>query len=210
MSPKNKSERGYKNRPVNTREIPQRFLIVCEGEKTEPNYFRNFRVPKEVIDIDIRGAAYNTVSLVNKTIKIKEKENDYDQVWCVFDKDDFPPQNFDQAIKLAKQHDIQVAYSNEAFEIWYILHFCYRDTAMSRQDYQNALTEQLKNAGLLNQKEQYKKNRDDMYEKLKALQPTAIKNAIKLLNQYSPANPAYDNPSTTVHLLVEQLNRFIR
>lgn len=29
-------------------------------------------------------------------------------------------------------------------------------------------------------------------------------------NHYIPARPAHDNPSTTVHLLVEQLNRFCR
>lgn len=80
---------------------------------------------------------------------------------------------------------------------------------MSRQEYQNALTEQLKNAGLIKKKEQYQKNTVDMYEKLEKFQPTAIKNAKKLLAQYSPPDPAYDNPSTTVYLLVEQLNKFI-
>jgi leucyl-tRNA synthetase len=34
--------------------------------------------------------------------------------------------------------------------------------------------------------------------------------AERLLAQYSPPNPAADNPSTTVHKLVEQLNRFAR
>lgn len=176
-------------------------------KKTEPNYFKSFRVPKEVMDI--RGVAHNTVSLVKKTIKIQKEENDYDQVWCVFDKDDFPAENFEQAIELAKQHNIKVAYSNEAFEIWYILHFCYRDTPMSRQEYQNALTKQLKNAGLMNNKEKYQKNSVDMYEKLENLQATAIRNAKKLLEEYSYPNPAYDNPSTTIHLLVEELNKFI-
>jgi hypothetical protein len=49
-----------------------------------------------------------------------------------------------------------------------------------------------------------------MYEQLLAKQPTAVKNARKLLTQYTPPNPEKDNPSTTVHLLVEELNRFIQ
>jgi hypothetical protein len=45
----------------------RRFLIVCEGEKTEPNYFRTFPENPEVYDaIDIYGTGYNTVSLVNE------------------------------------------------------------------------------------------------------------------------------------------------
>jgi len=31
--------------------VRQRFLIVCEGEKTEPGYFRSFQVPGVVVDI---------------------------------------------------------------------------------------------------------------------------------------------------------------
>jgi hypothetical protein len=33
-----------------------RFLIVCEGEKTEPNYFKLFRkIPKCTLPLDIMG-----------------------------------------------------------------------------------------------------------------------------------------------------------
>ena len=49
-----------------------------------------------------------------------------------------------------------------------------------------------------------------MYDDLIDKQNTAIKNAENLLKQYNPQNPAKDNPSTTVHLLVKELNRFIR
>ena len=43
---------GYTKRSVGTRETVQRFLVVCEGEKTEPNYFRSFRVPKNVVTFE--------------------------------------------------------------------------------------------------------------------------------------------------------------
>jgi hypothetical protein len=39
-------------------------------------------------------------------------------------------------------------------------------------------------------------------------QPKALTNAQRLLAQYDPPNPAADDPSTTVHELVEQLIRF--
>ncbi len=56
--------RGYSDRKIETRELIERFLIVCEGEKTEPNYFNAFRVPKDVIDV--RGLRFNPSKLVEK------------------------------------------------------------------------------------------------------------------------------------------------
>lgn len=56
----------------------------------------------------------------------------------------------------------------------------------------------------------YEKNSQTIYEDLEINQFQAIKNAEKLSEQYNPPNPVNDNPSTTVHLLVQQLNRFVR
>ena len=83
-----------------------------------------------------------------------------------------------------------------------LLHFNYYDTAISRSDYITKLSE------LLGRR--YKKNSETIYEEIERRQNDAIRNAQKLLEQYSPPNPAQDNPSTTVHLLVEQLDRFVR
>jgi RloB-like protein len=69
---------------------------------------------------------------------------------------------------------------------------------MPRSDYATKLRE------LLGQK--YLKNDPKMYQKLVENQPIAIKNAKKLLVSYDRANPEQDNPSTTVHLLVQALN----
>lgn len=205
-----KTSRGYQNRnqTVNSRNPIERFLIVCEGEKTEPNYFLSFRVPREVIDV--RGIGENTISLVKAAIKIRDKNKDYDRVWCVFDRDSFPIERFNEAIDFAKRQNIQVAYSNEAFEIWYLLHFDYRDTAMSRSEYEATLTERLRKSGFISGNQKYKKNNETMYEDLYPFQKQAIKRAEKLLEQYQPIDPAKNNPSTTVHLLVKALNQFIR
>jgi len=147
-----KHRRGYFPRNVDTREVRERFLIVCEGEKTEPNYFLSFRVPGKVIEV--RGYGCNTIFLVERAIDLSQQE-EYNQVWCVFDRDSFPAQDFNEAFSLAKRNRIQIAYSNEAFELWYLLHFNYYDTAMSRNDYCTKLS------ALLGRK--YEKNQDDMY-----------------------------------------------
>ncbi|TWJ56183.1 hypothetical protein CHCC5023_1520 [Bacillus paralicheniformis] len=47
-----------------------------------------------------------------------------------------------------------------------------------------------------------------MYNLLKSKQSTAIKNAKRLLESYTSQNPENNKPSTTVHLLVEELNKF--
>ena len=200
MAKKNKNQKGYSSRKVNTREVRQRFLIVCEGEKTEPNYFRSFRVPKNVIEIDIKGLGQNPSKLVNSAKKLNEKE-DYDQVWCVFDRDAWTKEDFNNAIKNAEDWEFQVAYSNEAFKLWYVLHFEFLSSGIPRSDYIKKLK------SLLGHK--YQKNSDTIYEELFDKEPTAIKNAITLLKQYNPHNPVDDNPSTTVHLLVQELNKFI-
>ena len=185
-------------RRKNFKQTRKNFLIVCEGEKTEPHYFSKFRVPKNVYDVIGIGA--NTESLVKKAIELKNNGMiSYDLVWCVFDRDSFPAQNFNNAFVLAKRNNINVAYSNEAFEIWYLLHFHFHDAATSRAQYKTMLTERLGFS--------YKKNDPFMYDHLQTLQETAIQNAINLLNSYANHSPANDNPSTSVHILVGELNK---
>lgn len=195
----------YYNRKVKSRRW---FLIVCEGEKTEPNYFKSFPVDTKVIKLDIKGEGKNTKSLVKKAIELKDtaESDENDRFWCVFDRDRNPKNpndvpNFNEAITLAIKNGIDVAYSNDAFELWYLLHFHFYNTGISRQDYQNMLTKLLGH--------EYQKNSQTIYEELKDKQQNAIKHAKRLLQEYDRPNPETNNPSTTVHLLVEELNSFI-
>lgn len=194
-----KGKQGYKPRDVNTREERQRFLIVCEGSETEPNYFRGFRV--KVLEIDVKGLGLNPSQLVTKADVLRQ-EKEYDQVWCVFDRDSWTIDDFNGAISKAHARGIKVAYTNEAFELWYLLHFNYHDTGIRREAYKAKLTIHLGTP--------YGKNDRAMYTRLQTRTSTAVNNAKRLLAQYEPPNPAEDNPSTTVHLLVEQLLRFSR
>lgn len=195
---KAKSRSGYSPRKVNNREIRKVFLIVCEGTQTEPNYFRSFRVPKEVIEI--KGIGKSPRQIIEEADSMNQN-GDYDRVWCVFDRDSWTPAEFKQAIDLGKNKGFAIAYSNEAFELWYLLHFQFVNTGISRQQYKKKLDSLLGDS--------YQKNSGNMYEKLQKNQATAIKNAEKLLKEYDVIDPTNNNPSTTVHLLVQELNQYI-
>ncbi|MGL4820333.1 MAG: RloB family protein [Bacilli bacterium] len=191
--PRNKD--SYKRRE-NVKPVKPLILIVCEGKKTEPNYFKSF----ELAEVRVIGLGANTVSLVTKAIELKA-DGEYDQVWCVFDRDSFKTGQFYRAIMLAEQNGMQTAYSNEAFELWYVLHFDYLDTAITRVEYQKRLTR------LLGKK--YQKNDTEMYDLLLHHRENALKNAKNLMRKYeSGSNPEHNKPSTTVHLLVEELLKF--
>jgi hypothetical protein len=180
----------------------RRFLIVCEGEKTEPNYFKKFPDNPEVYDrIDIRGIGYNTVSLIKEAVRLKaeaqKRKEPYIEVWCVFDKDDFSTNQFVNAIILAGKNQIKCAYSIEAFELWYMLHFNFFDAALSRDQYKGKLTEALGKS--------YKKNDEEMYKVLQKRQETAIQNARRLYIRQYDRPLGEQNPVTTVFRLVERL-----
>lgn len=189
---KSNDRRVFRVEPIQT------FLIVCEGKRTEPNYLRAFRVPKQV-QVLVIGEGYNTISLVERAVELAA-ERDYDQVWCVFDRDDCSADSFNSAIKMAKSHGFRVAYSNEAFELWYLLHFHFFNTGIGRADYIKRLERELGR--------EYRKNDKRMYVDLLPRQPEAIRNAINLLAGYEKLNPAQNNPSTTVHLLVGELKKY--
>jgi hypothetical protein len=186
------------------RRATRRVLVLCEDSKTAPFYFKKFPVDAEDVSIEVVGAGINTDSLVREAIRRKEQAGSLDQkyicIWCVFDRDSFPAQNFNKAFELARSNRINIAYANQCFELWYWLHFDFQQTAVSRNEYGTRLS------NLLGRK--YQKNDSTLYEELKTRQIEAIRNSKKLLSCYSPCNPERDDPSTTVHVLVEYLNQF--
>lgn len=189
-----------------TRAIKQSFLIVCEGTCTEPDYFKAFRMTAATVKAV--GQAMNTTSLVAKAISIRDndqkKKRNYDQCWVVFDKDDFPADDFNNAIRLAEKNGFRVAYSNQAFEYWFLLHFNLYKGALSRNSYAGMLSKLMGT--------NYSKSEGFgaiMYNRLLHLQPQAIKNASRVLSEISHGNPAKEESSTTVHLLVSELNKYL-
>ncbi len=186
----------------------QSFLIICEGKETERRYFESFRANKKIEDFRVEGIGANTLYVVQKTIEFrdsleKKRGEKFDQVWCVFDRNDFPAQDFNAALQLAMREGIQVAYTNEAFELWYLLHFDYHTSAYSRTQYKDKLTERFG--------KRYEKNAADTYEILQRRgdETQAMRFADKLLKEHiknnARINPENDNPSTMVHCLVREL-----
>ena len=192
-----------RRRKTGPRRVPRpSILIVCEGEKTEPNYFNSFRLT----NIYVQRTGRNTVSLVEEAIRIQydatKHDEVYEQVWVVFDKDDFSKQQFNSAVSKAHSHDICTAYSNESFELWYLLHFQYFDTAINRRQYIQKLNIQLS-------PNKYKKNMKNIYDLLIDKQRAAIRFARRLHRNNRDLTPVNSKPCTTVYLLVEELNKHI-
>ena len=59
-------------RPQNLRKIREKILIICEGERTEPNYFRGFvETFREVAEIKIEGLGRDPKKLVYEALNEK-------------------------------------------------------------------------------------------------------------------------------------------
>lgn len=214
---KKRLKRQERQRKMATRQPRQYFLIVCEGQKTEPLYFEALKkdLPKGVLEnvtVDIQGIGKNTVQLIREAIQISDERSkrlvrQYDQIWAVFDRDSFPPNHFNEAIDLAQnnQPEIHCAWSNEAFELWYLLHFNYIHTPISRKDYPKKLENRITQKTGKNFS--YTKNTSDMYNLLKSWgdQNQAITRAEKLEAQYQDEDFASHNPCTRVHHLIKAL-----
>ena len=131
-------------------DIHKRILIVGEGVNTEPSYFDKFRVPG--VKVVAKGLGEGTRKLVNDVEGVREDEErkqgvPFDEIWVAFDKDSF--KDFEQAIREANDKGYQVAYSNQAIEYWFILHFKdHQGSAMPRTEYAKALNELLKPYGI--------------------------------------------------------------
>jgi hypothetical protein len=197
-----------------TRELRAYFLIVCEGAKTEPNYFESF--PKMagnlVFDLKFEGGGISTTKVLEKALEIRDKSSQkFDRIWIVFDKDSFPEAHFNKAILDAEEEGIKSAWSNEAFELWYLLHFVYRNTGMSRDEYKKAIEVQVNTqikaktgkAGSFS----YKKNDTGMYKTLQDYgnETNAVNWAERLEKTYTGQKYAKYNPCTTVYKLVREL-----
>jgi hypothetical protein len=154
------------------------------------------------------GTGLNTIGLVERAIQLRTcAENDdlpYASIWCVFDRDSFPDPIYHRAFELAHAEGLRVAWANEAFELWYLLHFNFYDTALSRHSYPDKLAPLLGMA--------YNKSDTSMYTQLEPRQPTALRNARRLEKYWADLGvnrPERRNPSTGVHKLVEFLNELI-
>ena len=200
--------------PIN----PQRHLIITEGTKTEPLYFKaiekriNAKYHGQWVTIEILGSGEHTVELLERAARMADlNPSCYSHVWVVYDKDNFRADEFNNvaarcetlAAGGAKFHAI---WSNECFELWYILHFEYLQTPLSRGDYDAKLSSHLVVRG----RGKYEKNRDDMFVILEPNLTDAKNNAKKLEKLNAGKTPADSTPGTMVHQLISALEPFFR
>lgn len=129
----------------------------------------------------------------------------FDRVWVVFDKDDFT--DFNEAIKLAASYSFQSAWTNEAFELWYFLHFQYLDAGISRHDYIEKLQSEIRKHPEYENYE-YKKNDASVYKMLTTIgNEDLAKRYAERLRSFFEGDEDYKEhkPCTTVDLLVMEL-----
>lgn len=115
----------------------KRYLIVCEGTKTEPYYLRDLLDDLRIRPQVVRIAPNEGVSpdrVVAHAVALYEEDaaagDAYDTVYCVFDRDRHT--TFDAAVQRTK--DLSAAGqpfvaipSTPCFEVWLLLHFGYTD-----------------------------------------------------------------------------------
>ncbi len=196
------------------------FAIYCEGLNTEPEYFKSFPVNTETL-VEAVGFGMSRTALVRRILQlVNEKEmlpgqrnHDPDrQIWAVFDHDDRGAGenvDFDEAVRLAMANGLKVAYSNDAFELWFFLHDAFVEGQLNREHYFNHLSRVFN----FNYREEGKKLEfsRSLYHIYLDRQPQAIPHAQKLhaSHQHEP-RPSRQNPCTTVHLLVLELNTCLK
>ncbi|MDK2898869.1 MAG: hypothetical protein PWQ10_56 [Patescibacteria group bacterium] len=194
-------------RPAGILDERKFFLIVTEG-KTEAQYFNHFRstTGPRILSVD---KSDSKIRLVEKAIELRNKliaEGSYDEhndeTWAVFDRDvDAKKPNdkstFNESLALAKRNNIEVAYSNDSFELWFLLHFQVVSTTMHRKNINLKLKEHLGRY----------KHGDDIFSLINKNYSEAVKRAVQILKSNCKTSPVDANPSTTVHLLTEQLRK---
>ena len=205
-------------------------IIACEDEVSAPTYFKMIvRKLKDnrIITQDslvIANHKHNTPKgVLDDLIKYKEDGKNYknfEHRWIVIDRD-APRVNggghkindFNGALNSAKSKQVEVAYVNDSYELWYLLHFIPRTTAILRDEILKEVIKKLKEKNSAKFRDldyeniKSEKYTEYIFEELLELQPIAIRNAKNLLESYGEThNPERDNPSTTIHKLVEILN----
>lgn len=121
-------KREYNPNTVSKRKRKPIIYIVCEGNETEVLYFKHFRTRNCLVDIipipSKHKAAEHLVKHANSLIdKGSYNPKDGDLIWCVFDCDDNKDTELKAALNHAEKQGYKIAFSNPAFEYWYLLHF---------------------------------------------------------------------------------------
>ena len=196
---------------------PEYHLIVSEGERTEPYYFKSIcdivnKKFRNRIHLDVIGEGNNTVNLFYKAKrKAAASLNGYKHVWIVYDKDEFPSEKFDKVVTLCTENSnsetvFHALWSNQCIEVWFLLHFVFLQSAIERKDCFAKLDGHLKEIST----EGYNKNYPEMFRALAPYMDKAIINAKKLDEMNRGKAPSGCNPGTKIYILLEVLRPYLR
>jgi RloB-like protein len=182
-------------------------LIVCEGDKTEPQYLDGLKQAFKLSNANIRVTSADgtdPVSIVRFAQRLVDREGEYDRVYCVFDRNGHA--NFAEAIGLIRPLGYQPIVSWPCFEIWVLLHFVYSTAPYNSIGCQSACDLVVREvrkyfAG-------YAKGHRGIYGHLESKIDAAITHA-KRLRQHNTSSNSY-NPSTAVDELVDYLRKLKR
>jgi RloB-like protein len=201
---------GPVRRPYRPKERKRRFLIYCEGEKTEPSYFdglaRFLRSPLIHIEIgeqqaDPKGLVELAIAHREQAKKAARKQADdnllFNEVWCVFDVDQHA--RLPDAIQKAAASSIDLAVSNPCFELWLLIHFREQWAYITGSAAQSAVRRFIRGYGKIVD-----------YSLLVGKGDVAISRAQKLALRAEEADDKIGNPSTGVWRLVSELCRHAR
>lgn len=98
-------------------------LIYCEGE-TERIYFEQMKILKrsKMVSVKIKNVKRSAIKLAQHAYRDSSYQP-FDEVWIVFDKDDLLEWQLEEVNEFCAHHNIHIGYTNEAFELWLLLHF---------------------------------------------------------------------------------------
>lgn len=195
------------------REQGKRYLIVCEGEKTEPLYLNDLKADLGINPAAVKIAPHNGSSpdrvVAHGThlyVEDAKMGDSYDAVYFVFDRDKHP--SYVAAVQQLKDcaatgKPFHAVTSIPCFEYWLLLHFGFTDQPFNAAGKKSAadhlISELRTKPGLKN----YGKGQKGIYALLKDKLPTAIAGASRGLS--SAEQTGEENPTTRVHVLVEAL-----
>ena len=201
MARNRRTPRSYARRAA-TREPYASILIVCEGGKTEPNYFKGLRIAYRLSNANIHVTPADGTDPMS-VVQFAEREftsGDYDRVYCVFDRDTHA--TYDAARRRVDAlPNFYAAVSWLCFEVWVLLHYRYStapiESVGKRSACDNAVRE------LRNHLPNYAKGLVGIFDILAAQLDVAIEHGGRLC-EHNEQNGSV-NPATNVQDLVEFL-----
>ena len=209
---RNTRETNNLQRRKSRREVYEKVLIVCEGKKTEPNYFKELIVHYKLntanvaIDGNCNSSPESVLKRAEDLVKIEGKNGDpFDRVYCVFDKDTHA--SYDKTIEKIKsktpKNTYYAAISVPCFEYWLLLHFDKTTKPYHAKGHSSVANEVQKE--LKKHFPKYDKGNKTVFLDLIDKIEIAKENALSALIHSKSAGT--DNPSTYIHELVDYLQK---